>query len=125
MDGQKRKLIVFSVVLVLMPFAYIQAHENDSQPASALGNILNPDKFFNALKQNITIPISGGKGVILPSATETLEGVSPKLQKINTDVNEETGINLSKFIGWFAKILKAFFQIIIDLLEKISGALKS
>lgn len=125
MGNQKRKLIIFSVALALIPFTYILADDNESQPATALGNILNPDKLFDALKQNVTIPISGDKDINLPSATEALESVSPKLQEINTDVNEETGINLSKFISWFAKILKAFFQFIVNLLERMSEALKS
>src|SRR3989344_6198814 len=118
MGSQKRNLIILSVALAFIPHAFIQADDNQSQLTSVLRDVLNPDKLFDALKQNITIPVSGKKGLALPSATEALESVSPKLQEINTDVNEETGINLSKFIAWFAKILKAFFLFFVNLLEK-------
>ena len=92
-------------------------------------DILKPEKLFDALKKNITLPISGAtstlKNTEIPSPGQTLDKVSPQLQEINRDVREETGIDLSKFLSWFAKILKAFFQIIVALLEKVSQALKS
>lgn len=97
--------------------------------ARAQVNFLNPDKLFEALKKNITIPIpsatSSVEEIEVPSPGQALEKASPKLQEVNRDVREETGIDLAKFIGWFAKILKVFFLTIVDLLEKVSGSLRS
>lgn len=95
--------------------------------ATATGNLLNPDKLFETLKKNITVslPTSTEKQIKVPSPEEALKEASPKLQEINRGVKEEVGIDFSKLIGWFAKILKVITQIVIDLLEKLSGILKS
>lgn len=97
-------------------------------PAEAQVNFLNPDKLFEALKKNITLPIpsatSTADKIEVPSPGQALEKASPKLQEVNRSVREETGIDLAKFIGWFAKMLKVFFLTIVDILEKVSSALK-
>ncbi len=97
--------------------------------AGAQVNFLNPDKLFEALKRNITIPIpsstSSVENIEVPSPGQTLEKASPKLREVNRDIQEETGIDFAKFIGWFAKILKVFFLTIVDLLEKVSESLRS
>ena len=97
--------------------------------AGAQVNFLNPDKLFEAVKRNITIPIpsstSSVENIEVPSPGQTLEKASPKLREVNRDIQEETGIDFAKFIGWFAKILKVFFLTIVDLLEKVSESLRS
>jgi hypothetical protein len=86
-------------------------------------DLLNPSKLFDVLKRNITIPISTDQSVQIPTPEQALEQSSPQLQEVNKDVKEETGIDLAKFIGWFAGMLKLLFQIIVDLLDNVSKSL--
>lgn len=112
-----------SVTIALAPFASFGMAETRKDFAGVASDLLNPDKLFNALKQNITVPISSDQKVEVPTPEQALKDASPKLQEVNRDVKEETGIDLAKFIGWFAKILRVFFQTVIDILEAVSGAL--
>jgi len=93
--------------------------------ASTAGEILNPDKWFEVFKKSITFPITKDTEIKVPTPKEALEGASSTLRDINKDIQNEVGIDFAKFFGWFAKVLKIFFQIIVDLLEQVSNALKS
>lgn len=93
--------------------------------ATTVGELLNPDKWFEILKKNITFPITRGTEIKVPTPEEALEGASSTLRDINKDIREEVGIDFAKFFGWFAKVLKVFFQIIINLLETLSKTLTS
>lgn len=96
-----------------------------SEYAGITSKLLNPDTLFKTLKENITIPLpTVDKKIEVPTPEKALKDASPKLQEVNRDVKEETGIDLAKFIGWFAKILKLFFQVIVDLLEQVASAMK-
>lgn len=95
----------------------------EPQYAGALADILNPDKLFDSLKRNITIPVGPDEKIEIPTPEQALQQSSPKLQEVNKDVKTETGIDLAKFISWFAKVLKLFFQIIVDLLDNVAKAL--
>ncbi len=124
-----RKLLIvylFSVMLALVPFTGLGLGDSPQiQLAATAGDLLNPDKWFEALKKNITIPISKDREIKLLTPEETLQEVSPRLQEINTGVQEETGVDLAKFIKWFAEVLKVFFQILVNILEQVSEALGS
>jgi hypothetical protein len=109
--------IFFIVALVGIPLAGHAQAPNDSES----------NGFFDLFKRNITIPFdvpelkSGG----LPSPEETLEEYSPKLKEFNQEVQEETGINLSKFLSWIVKILQWIFEFIVSALKALANALKS
>lgn len=93
--------------------------------ATTVGELLNPDKWFEILKKNISFPITKDTKVKVPTPEEALDEASSTLRDINKDIREEVGIDFAKFFGWFAKILKVFFQIIVNLLETISKTLTS
>lgn len=128
MGNPKSKLAIIyfiSVALALTPLISFGFSFSQKGLAATVGDLINPDKWFNALKQNITIPLSKDQEVKIPTTSDVLKEASPKLKEINIGVKEETGIDLSKFLSWLAKILKVFFQIIVNLLEKVSETLKS
>jgi hypothetical protein len=129
------KAIYLSGIVVLAvaasPFIFAEAEVNaDKEFAGIAADILNPDKLFEALKKNITIPTSPalekteGDSITLPTPKEALKDASPKLQEVNKDIKDETGIDFAKFIAWFARVLKVFFLTVVDLLETVSGALQ-
>ncbi len=125
---QDKKLLavyLFAVMLALAPFVSFGVIDTRKNFASTVGELLNPDTWFKALKENITIPISKDQEVKIPTPEEALKEASPKLQEVNREVREEVGIDFAKFIGWFAKVLKVFFQIIVNVLEQVANALKS
>lgn len=120
---------LFCAVLIPLSSAQAQKQEQESKEfAGTAADLLNPDKLFEALKRNITIPIPSATSTVdnieVPSPGQALEKASPKLQEVNQDVREETGIDLAKFIGWFAKVLKVFFLTLVDLLEKVAQTLQ-
>lgn len=128
MNRFKKELYItylLAVMLALSPFVAFGVAEERKEFAATVGELLNPDTWFKALKENITIPISKDQEVKIPTPEEALKEASPQLQEVNKGVREEVGIDFAKFIGWFAKVLKVFFQIIVDLLEQVSNALKS
>lgn len=128
MHGFKKELYIpyfLAVMLALSPFVAFGVVEERKEFAATVGELLNPDTWFKALKENITIPISKDQEVKIPTPEEALKEASPQLQEVNKGVREEVGIDFAKFIGWFAKVLKVFFQIIVNLLEQVSQALKS
>lgn len=81
------------------------------------------DSLFKAFKSNITIPLDQNTSVQIPTPDKALKDASPKLQKVNADVRNETGLDLAKFIGWSTKILALVFQTLIDLLQNVSKSL--
>lgn len=119
---------LISVTLPLLPFISLGARDlKQEYTASAVStrDLLNPERWFEALKRNITIPISQDQIVNIPTPEEALRQTSPQLKEIGRGVKEETGIDLPKFIGWFAKVLKIFFQVIVDLLETVARSFGS
>jgi len=93
--------------------------------AGATADILNPDKLFKALKENITITLpTSDKPLEITTPQKALEEASPKLQEVSKDVKDETGIDFAKFLRWTAKILKLFFQTVVDILEMVAKALE-
>lgn len=123
--------ILALITAISAPYLAWAENGGNKEFAGIAANILNPDKLFEAIKKNITIPISppnqegqAGEDIKLPTPKETLKEASPKLQEVNLDVKAETGIDFAKFIGWFAKVLKVFFLTIVDLLEAVSTAMQ-
>ncbi len=125
--------VAISALIMAVSAPYLAQAENEGNKkfAGIAADILNPDKLFEALKKNITIPISppnqegqAGEDIKLPTPKETLKEASPKLQEVNKDIKNETGIDFAKFIAWFAKVLKVFFLTVIDLLETVSMSLQ-
>lgn len=93
--------------------------------ATTVGELLNPDRWFEVLKKNITFPITKDTKVKVPTPEEALNKASSTLRDINKDIRDEVGIDFAKFFGWFAKVLKIFFQIIVNLFEAMSKTLTS
>ncbi len=120
----KKHIFALSLALFVVPFVVFGAMPG-KEFAATVGNLLNPDYWLEALRQNITVPTSTDTEITLPTPKEALEKSSPKLREINLDIREETGVDLAKFIGWFAKVLKVFFQIVTDLLDDVSKAMRS
>ncbi len=111
------------IVLPLLPFLVYGGADTRRELALTVGEFLDPNRWFDALKQNITIPLGKDQEISLPTPEKALGDASPKLQEVNREVREETGIDFAKFIGWTAKILGAFFNFVVELLERVSGAL--
>ena len=112
-----------SVTIPLFPFISLGAGDLKKEYAAAAVStreLLNPDKWFEVLKRNITIPISKEQVIKIPTPEESLKQSAPKLKEIGRGVKEETGVDLAKFIGWFAKVLRLFFQIVVDLLDTVA-----
>lgn len=113
-----------TVILLTVPFIGLGASLDFKKEYAAqtipINDFINPDKWFDILKRNITIPISKENIVSIPTPEEALKQSSPQLREIGRGVQEETGIDLAKFIGWMAKTLKLFFQIVINLLENVA-----
>lgn len=130
MVDQKQKVlyVLCFAAFFLTVFQSKAETSTPSIPTPSVRDLLNPDSWFRALKQNITIPASKDqliKPITLPKPEETLQEISPTLQQVNKDVREETGIDFAKFIGWFSGVLKVLFQIIVNILEVTSKAMKS
>ena len=129
MSGSRKTFLSFlaSVVILILPFVVSGTDENFKKEyasaATSISNFLNPDKWFEILKRNITIPISKEQVVNIPTPEEALRQSSPQLREIGRGVREETGLDLAKFISWIVKVLKVFFQIIVKILETVAGAL--
>lgn len=123
----KRLLLTYflAMMLALAPFISFGVGDTTKGFATTVGDLLNPDTWFKALKENITIPISKDQEVKVPTPEQALKEASPKLQEVNKGVKEQTGVDLAKFIGWSAGVLKVFFQVIVNMLEQVSNALKS
>ena len=121
--GKLTRIYLISVALALTPFVSFGQDSGKNGFAAVTKDLLNPDKLFEVLKNNITLPLFKEKGVNLPTTSDALKEAAPKLKEISSGIKEETGIDLSKFLSWFAKILKVFFQIIINLLEQVSKIL--
>lgn len=123
------KIFTLAIIIFLNP-PFVEAQGRvDKEFAGIAADILNPDKLFEALKKNITIPAAPisekiGDKTDLPNPKETLKEASPKLQEVNKDVKEETGVDFAKLIGWFAKVLKVFFLTVVDLLETVSTSMQ-
>ena len=116
-------IVLLAVFVFFMFWAQISlAKSGELQFATSIGELLKPETWFEVLKKNITIPVLDEE-VTLPTPAQTLEGASSTLRDINKDIKEEVGIDFAKFFGWFAKVLKAFFQVIIGLIETISQTL--
>lgn len=115
-----RSKIYNILFLMIFPFVGFAAVPGAAAETSSL---LNPDKLFEAIKKNITIPLPAGQKVEIPKPEDALKNASPKLQEVNKDVKEETGIDLGKFISWMAKVLKLFFRFVVDILEAVANAL--
>ncbi len=113
-----------AAAILLLPLSVNAFYvKGDGFSATVIGEIINPDRWFDTLKQNITIPVSGQENLNIPIPQEALKSASPKLAEINKEIQEEVGIDFAKFFGWLAKILKIFFQFIISLIESLSKAL--
>lgn len=129
------KFIGISIILTAAAFAApfsTKAQESsvDTEYAGIVADLLNPDKLFESLKKNITIPAAPvsektGDSITLPTPKEALKDASPKLQEVNKDIKDETGVDFAKFTAWFAKVLKVFFLTVVDLLETVSKALQN
>lgn len=123
-------LILTAVASVAPIFAYAE-DSSVKQRAGIASEILNPDKLFESLKKNITIPAApilekaAGETSALPSPEKAIKDASPKLQEVNKDVKEETGVDFAKLIGWFARVLKVFFLTVVNLLETVSQAMQT
>ena len=123
-------ILVFAAAV--SPFIFAEAEVNTNKEfAGIAAEILNPDKLFEALKKNITIPTTPvlekveGESVVIPSPEKALKEASPKLQEVNKDIKEETGVDFAKLIGWFASVLKVFFLTVVNLLETVSQAMQN
>src|SRR3989338_8998869 len=112
------------VSLLILGFLLASSGVAQINFAAAGNNILNPDTLFDALRRNITIQLPNSSTTVeLPTPEQALSQSSTTLRGYSSDIKEETGIDLPKFIGWFAKMLTLFFRVIVDLLESVSRTL--
>ena len=112
------------VSLLILGFLLASSGVAQINLAAAGNNILNPDTLFDALRRNITIQIPNSSTTVeLPTPEQALSQSSTTLRGYSSDIKEETGVDLPKFIGWFAKMLTLFFRVIVDLLESVSRTL--
>ena len=116
-----RTKLIFSAASVLLISTPLITH------AVTAGDLLNPNMWFNSLKENITIPLPTVENgsIEIPTPQQTLEENAPRLKEINTQVKESAGVDFGKLIGWFSSFLKFIFQFITSLLENLSKALSS
>ncbi len=117
---------IFISIAIISGTPFMVQGEDGNRTASfaaTVGELLNPDKWFEVFKKNITFPITKDTEVKVPTPEEALQGASSTLRDINKDIRDEVGIDFAKFFGWFAKVLKVFFQIIINIIETISKTL--
>ena len=117
----KQHHFLFSAASVLLISTPLITH------AVTAGDLLDPNIWFNSLKENITIPLPtvGNGNIEIPTPQQTLEENAPKLKEINTQVKDSAGVDFGKLIGWFTSFLKFIFQFVISLLENLSKALSS
>lgn len=116
-----RKIIVTKIIIVAV-FISAPLHVVFAQDQ----NLLNPNRWTELLKQNITIPFDvPQKDEKLPTPEDALKTFSPQLQELNKGVQEETGIDLAKFLRWITKVFTAIFRIITTILETFASALGS
>jgi len=90
-------------------------------------SLLNPDELFKALRENITVPLTPDTTITLPTPQQSLkdaEKLKPKIDEINKEVQEESGVDLKKFTSFIAKITITIFKVIISVLEDFVTFLK-
>lgn len=116
-----RKIIVTKIIImavfIAVPLRWAFAQDQ---------NFLNPNRWTELLKQNITIPFEvPQRGEKLPTPEDALKTFSPQLQELNKGVQEETGVDFAKFLRWITKVFTVIFRIITTILETFAGALGS
>lgn len=116
-----RKFLIISIFFIFSARVCL-ATNPEPQFAASVGEFLKPETWFGVLKKNITLPVLDEK-ITVPTPAQALEDASSTLRDINKDIKEEVGIDFAKFFGWFARVLKAFFQVIVNLIETISKTL--
>lgn len=118
----KKKLIIFSVLFLIYSSHPVPVYAQ----SPVRTDFLNPDVLYKILKENVSIPLPEHREgpIVLPAPEQALQNASSSLRHFNKGVREKTGINLGKFIAWFAKILKVFFQIIVDFLDIVARSLE-
>lgn len=120
-------LFFLVVAMALSPFwglGFFSALDSTSRKdlAAAAAEFLSPSDFFDSIKQNFSIfPLDNRAS----SSQQRKEGISQypssKIQEINRSMEEETGVNLPKFLRWCARSIGSFFSLFGDLLKKIGG----
>ena len=90
----------------------------------AVESLLDPQRWLRVVPDAFRINVAP-EFQITPWLTprEAFEQISPKLQEINIQVREETGVDLAKFMQWAAKIIHAIAQVLTEMLENLSHTL--
>lgn len=118
-------IFILSVLFLAPPAVLGNEPEYGFAATVTLGEILNPDKWFEAFKKNITLPLSTSTEIKIPTTEDVLDRASTTLRGINEDIREEVGIDFGKFVGWSARVLKLFFQVITNILEQVAKYLET
>ena len=120
--------IIFLFFALFTPFFSLANSVSDyynKPPQTA--SLLNPDELFKALRENITVPLTPDTTITLPTPQQSLkdaEKLKPKIDEINKEVQEESGVDLKKFTSFIAKITITIFKVIISVLEDFVAFLK-
>lgn len=90
-------------------------------------SLLNPDKFFEELRKNITIPISSTTEINIPSPEQSIKDAAklrPKIDELTKTVEEESGVNIKKLFTFLAKMTIGIFKTVILTLESLISFLQ-
>lgn len=105
------------------PFYVLAAGEDKEPIFSSIADYIKPDKFFNAINKNITIPNLQNKLSDISSPDKMLKSAWPNIQETNKKIKEKIGIDFAKFFVWLVNILAALFFFLINLYQTIADAL--
>lgn len=117
--------LIFALFIPFFSLANSVSDYYNKPPQTA--SLLNPDELFKALRENITVPLTPSTTITLPTPQQSLkdaESLKPKINEINQQVQEESGVDLKKFTTFIAKMTIAIFQVIISVLEDFISFLK-
>ena len=114
-----------SVTIPLLPFISLGAGDLKKEYAAAAvstRDLLNPDKWFEVLKRNITIPISKEQVIKIPTPEESLKQSAPKLKEIGRGVKDtlknQPAQNSAERRRFSRKQRANFTKSVLDLFQK-------
>lgn len=120
-------LFFLVVVIALSPFWSLGFfselnHITEKDFAGVMTEFLSPTNFYDSIKNNFSVS-PFGKNIVAPQQFKenVLSYPSSKMQNFTKGVEDETGVNLPKFLRWFARSIGSFFSLFGDLLKKIGG----
>lgn len=94
-----------------------------SDPLAIADGLVNPDSWFETIKEKITLPLPNSSRINTSRPEHTLESATARVKELNEKIKTETGIDFAKLASWLGKLAKAIFKTAVDILHRIANVL--